>query len=166
MRIKFSIGIILVLFFYSCNSKELIENSFTTESAQYKIIFPKNFDKSNDNYIEVIGYKSKFDSVIGKNRQPILYVFIEDTIIGDDTDLITLIENNKIDYGEYSVYDEKFKIPEKILMNKKGKYKLTVAVLDFVFNDTIKANPSNIHDEDKLEIDLLDSRSYHDITID
>lgn len=165
MKIYLRLSFICVLLIYSCTKKEFVRHDFKTELAQYEIIYPEKMNKEVDNYIEVNDYKSKFDTVVGQDRYPVLYVFIEDTIVGDNVELISLIESNKINYGEYSVYDGKFKIPKKMLLNKSGNYKLSVAVLDLIFNDTIKANPSIVNDEDKLPIDFLDSRSYHDIII-
>lgn len=146
-------------------SEKFAGQIFSNEKAEYKIKYPLIMDTITDNFVEVTEYQSIFDSIKSKNRFPILYLFIEDTIIGDKSNIVLLTGENKIDFAEYSVYDKKFKIPKKMLQNKKGEYKLTIAVIDFVINDTIKANPSIPGDEDKIDMDIIDSRSYHDIKI-
>lgn len=165
MKTFLKIGTLCLIFFCSCNRKELVRHTFSTESAQYEIIYPKEFDNKRDNYIEVKNYESVYDSIKGKNRFPVLYLFVEDTIVDYNSQILSIVENNMIKYAEFSVYDKKIKIPQKLLQDKKGKYKMTVAVLDLIIGDTIKANPSIIGDEDKLDINFIDSRSYHDIMI-
>jgi len=161
---KINLTVICVLLLYSCNTKEIVKYSFHTESAEYEIIYPKELDSRRNNFIKLNNYKSVYDSVIGENRFPVLYLFVEDSIV-DNSEIISLIESDKIKYAEYSVYDEKFQIPKKILQNKKGNYKMTIAVMDFIIGDTIKADPLTIGATDSIPVDFIDSRSYHDIII-
>ena len=167
MKKIITLGTVCIFLICSCNSKEFVKHNFHTEMAQYEVVYPLKFNNKTDNYIEVKNYLSKYDTIklINKDRFPILYLFVEDTIIGDNNEILSLIENNKINYAEYSVDDEKFKIPEKLLNGKRGQYKLTVAIIDLIIGDTIKADPYIVGDEDKLDIDFIDSRSYHDIII-
>ncbi len=157
----------LFLIFFSCGKKEakFAGQIFSNDKAHYKIKYPRVVNGDSDFFIEVTDYSSAYDSIKSKARFPVLYLFIEDTIIGDNSSIISLTTENKINFSEYSVYDEKFKIPKKLLKGKKGKYKLTIAVIDYIINDTIKANPSIPGDEDKIDMDIIDSRSYHNIEV-
>lgn len=160
-------SIVIILMIISCAKKDGDRSSynFRNESGNFDLIYPLELDSSKDNFIEIKNYHSKYDSIKEFKRYPIVCLFIEDTIIDYRNNIIQITGDKLINFGEFYVYDEKFRIPSKLIMNKKGKYKLTVAIVDILARDTIKADPNVKGDEDKLEMDFLDMRTFHDIEI-
>lgn len=158
-------SIYFIIFFVlsSCNKEKAASHRFSSQSAQYDILYPLKITTNEDNFIEILNYKSEYDSVKSKDRYPILYLFITDTIVSK-SEIIELTGKKKIDFADFYVYDEKFKIPKYLFKDKKGAYKLTIAILDIIAKDTIKSKSNHL--DDKIEMDMIDSRSYHDITID
>lgn len=154
----------IVFLLISCNKEDFVEYRFQDETSNYNIVFPKTISKDKENFITISNYLSLHDS-IKKNRYPVVYLFVEDTIIGKKNNIIKLAANKKVKFAEYYVYDKKFNIPNYLIENKKGNYKLTIAILDIYIKDTIKANPDIKGDIDKVDMSILDSRSYHDIKI-
>jgi len=156
--------VIGIVCFFSCNSNNKIKEQFKNDSAKFNIIYSPRIKIGSDNFFEIKNYSSSFDDRNTENRHIIGYVFIEDTII-DNGSIFDMIDENKISYGEFSVIDTIIKIPKKLLYNKKGNYKMTIAIQDVIIGDIIQIDSSLYEENEGLKIDLIDSRSYHDIFI-
>lgn len=164
---RIACNLMMLLFVISCTKKDnvLVEYKFKNESASFDIIYPLQMDNTKNSFIEIKNYKSEYDTIKKYKRYPILCLFIEDSIVDYNKNIMQITGDKALNFGEYYIYDEKFKIPSKLLKGKKGKYKLTIAVLDILARDTIKADPSVKGDEDKLDMEFLDTRTFHDIEI-
>lgn len=160
---KITLLFMLLVLLFSCNNNKIVIEKFQNESAQFDITYPKKIKSDSINYFEISNYKSLYDDIKTDDRHKLVYIFIEDTII-DKGNILDLIDNDNINYKQYSLDDYKFKIPDKLLNNKKGYYKMTIAVQDIIIGDVVKISNNN-QEEDGLEINLIDSRSYHEIYI-
>lgn len=157
-------AILKLVMLISCDFKNK-PNKFKNDDFNFKIHVPLTLNKEKDNIVKILNYSSKFDS-IKFDRYPIVYLFIEDTIVSEKSNILKLTSNKEIKFAEFYVYDGSFKIPNYLFENKKGKHKLSIAILDIILKDTLKANVENNFKEDQINMSILECTTNYDIYID
>lgn len=153
---------LLCFAFLSCSTKVEIRQVDVKldNQMEYKIEYPSILYKDSLNFIKLYNYKSSFDTIKG-DRIPVLYLVIEDSIIKQN--VFKMKSENKLEYVEHIIPNDKFEVPYDLLKNKTGKKKLSVIITDIHFKEGVKEGDEFI-DKD-IPIQFIDSRSFFDIDI-